>query len=181
LIEVAQQGASSTRETASVAQSESVSVPVSGSETGTNQDMFVVPSNILSKQFRIRQRRIESGAFVLENPAVYVQQNGLAMASGKLYQTGGPTGTDRGGRVRVEVRGYGSALVFSSRNFSSEKLPNDAVLLWTHEVEIWVPRGGPTNVQLLNTSIDEVNRPGVQATFSQLTHVEVMISPRMIR
>lgn len=150
--------------------------------TAPSDSSFLQPDDsIVSKHFRLQTRRLLSGSFVLENPAVYVNRDGLALASGKIYQLGGPTGTDRGGRVRIEVRGYASALAMGSANFSQSRLPDDAVVLWSYSTEVWVPRGGPTNATVLNSSVDDVGIPGIQSTFARLTHVEVMITPRTVR
>lgn len=178
-----------TRRFATPVVSESENPPATSDETAITVDNSPeIPSripqpddSILSKHFRLQARRLQSKSFVLENPAVYVTRDGLAIASGKLYQTGGPTGTDRGGRVRIEVRGYGSALALGSANFSQSRLPDDAVVLWSYSTEQWVPRGGPTSATILNTSVDDVGQPGIQSTFSRLTHVEVMITPRTVR
>jgi hypothetical protein len=125
------------------------------------------------KRFELDVRQLSASSFLLDQIGVAVYDNGRIAASGQLFHSGGQTGAERGGEVDVRVIGYGAA--------DASGLTGGAVVLWETAVREWVPRGGPKTVSLIDPGRQTEIRSLVAETFEELTHVEVMIEPRIIR
>jgi hypothetical protein len=137
----------------------------------TNLPATALP--VARKRFQMRANQIVADSFVLRQMRVSALEEGGLDASAEVFHTGGPTGTDRGGRALLRVRGYSAA----------RGLPfdGDGVVLWETTQTVWIARGGPTVVDLLGPEARFVYRARIASTFDELTHVAVTIEPLTIR
>lgn len=135
---------------------------------------IVVDSTQRRKPFHLRATSIKLDHLQLDQIGLAIlESDGQVIMSGRFNHTGGDGGLS-GSNVTIRIRAYIAA------SPDPIQIPPDAVVVWSSESSVWVPRGQKQfNLTPSDCTLDQQEE--ISRNFARITHLEVEMEYRRDR